>query len=71
MSASNQRIWTDLYRDALLEVDLAKLPMRIEEAMQAIQNKLREIQQDGNNQAERQALEDALQNLRVLQREVS
>ena len=63
--------WADLYREALLEVNPNRLPHLVEVAMDAVQSKLRENPDGKLNSAERQALEDALQNLRVLQREYS
>ncbi len=63
--------WADLYREALLEVNPNRLPHLVEVAMDAVQSKLRENPDGRLNSAERQALEDALQNLRVLQREYS
>lgn len=68
MNVSNHS-WRDLYRAALLEVDRAKLPNAVEEATEAIQRKLYESGEISD--VERQALGDALQNLRVLQREYS
>jgi hypothetical protein len=70
MNVSNHS-WRDLYRAALLEVSPALLPSMVEEAMEAIQRKLRELPDGGISADERQALQDALQNLRVLQREYS
>jgi hypothetical protein len=70
MNASNHS-WRDLYRAALLEVDGSKLPSAVQEAAEAIQQKLRACTDGEISDAERQALRDALQNLRVLQREYS
>ena len=70
MSISNHS-WRDLYRAALLEVDPAQLPRVAEGAMEAIQRKLRESPDGEISAEERQALQDAQQNLRVLQREYS
>jgi len=67
LSADHQANWQEAYQAALLEVDPAKLPERIERAYQAIQKHIAlEIQKDG---AGCQALSDALANLRVLRRE--
>ena len=63
--------WADLYREALLEVNPNRLPHLVEVAMDAVQSKLREHPDGKLNSTERQALEDALKNLRVLQREYS
>jgi hypothetical protein len=64
--------WLKLYQAALLEVDRKKLPDLIEQAHDAI-NKRRQLlaTQNGRDATERQALEDALQNLRVLRREAA
>ena len=67
LSTDHQANWREAYQAALLEVDPAKLPERIERAYQAIQKHIAlEIQKDGG---ECQALADALANLRVLRRE--
>lgn len=59
--------WKDLYRSALLELDRSKLPESIERARNAIQLRIDQLAKgEGESVAERQALEDALQNLRVL-----
>lgn len=63
--------WQAAYRAALLEVDPAKLPERIEQADRAIHHYISVARQDNSSGAERQALADALANLRVLRREVS
>ena len=63
--------WMDLYRAALLELDLKELPGRIQKAQNAIRERFKQLPQDQKQyKAERQALEDALQNLRVLTREL-
>jgi hypothetical protein len=63
--------WRDLYRAALLEVNPARLRKAVEEATEAIQRKLHESADGEISAEELQALQDALQNLRVLQREYS
>lgn len=63
--------WRDLYRAALLEVNREQLPKVVEEARAAIQRKLHESTDGKISADELQALQDALQNLRVLQREYS
>ncbi len=63
--------WMDLYRAALLELDRDKLPGFIQKAQDAIRERFQQLPQDPKQyNAERQALEDALQNLRVLTREL-
>jgi hypothetical protein len=59
--------WQKAYEDALLELDLDKLPERISAAEDAILARQRVI--DGSrddHRAERRAIEDALALLRVL-----
>lgn len=63
--------WADLYREALLEVNPNRLPHLVEVAMDAVQAKLRDVTDAKITPTERRALEDALQNLRVLKREYS
>jgi hypothetical protein len=61
--------WQKFYRLALFELDPTKLPERIEEACEAIQ-KYMNVAHPNSNGDERQALTDALANLRVLRREI-
>jgi hypothetical protein len=61
--------WQELYQVALLEVDPGKMAERIQRAYQVIQLQMALGHQIGNG-AERQALADALANLRVLRREI-
>jgi hypothetical protein len=60
--------WQELYRTAMLELDLTKLQDRIEGAVAAIRSRLDEA---AKNQVgageEHQVMIDALQNLRTLQ----
>ena len=58
--------WQELYYDALVELDLAKLPKLVVVAHGAIVQRLRAITSMPEHQAEQQALEDALSSLRVL-----
>ncbi len=66
--SGQQETWVELYRRALLELDLSRLPMRVLEARQAIERRLRELTPSNGNQTQLRALADALQNLRVLSR---
>jgi hypothetical protein len=66
--SGQQETWLELYRCALLELDPSRLPMRVQEARQAIERRLRELTPGNGNQTHLQALTDALQNLRVLSR---
>jgi hypothetical protein len=70
MSVSNHS-WRDLYRAALLEVNPALLPDVVEKATRAIQRKLNDSSDGELSEEERRAMGDALQNLRVLEREYS
>lgn len=63
--------WMGHYRSAMLEVDLALLGRRINVAEQAIEERKREIKQQPAAQPEMQAMNDALQNLRVLRKELT
>lgn len=58
--------WEALYRAALLELDREKLPARIRAAEDAIRLRLVSLASDSDHHGERRAIEDALQNLRVL-----
>lgn len=58
--------WVAPYRAAMLELDRGKLLNRINEARKAIQERILQLQDRPSHEEERQAIEDALQNLRVL-----
>jgi hypothetical protein len=66
MIDAERKPWQALYRAALLELDRSKLPSALRAAEQAIQERLASLSQSSNQRAERQAMADALQNLRVL-----
>ena len=61
--------WFEVYRAAMLELDPQKLPGRIVAAKEAVQLRLTDLQGDTDHHEERQQMEDALRNLRVLERE--
>jgi PAS domain S-box-containing protein len=61
--------WVDLYHSALLEVDYQKLSERLKLAEDAIQARLQILAASGSAK-ELNAIQDARQNLRVLQREL-
>ena len=61
--------WEPVYRAALLELDQQKLSERIADAEAAIFTRQQAISQSPNHIAERQAIEDALANLRTLKRD--
>jgi hypothetical protein len=69
VSTDQQSDWQEAYRAALLEVDPARLPERIEQAYEAIHLYLEMARQNNSDGAEYQSLADALANLRVLRRE--
>jgi hypothetical protein len=51
--------WRKLYEDAILELDIAKIPRRIEDARKAIQSAIVELSSHGKNEDCKQLL-DAL-----------
>ena len=53
----------------MLELVPEKLPERVVAAKGAVHLRLKEIEGDSDHHAERQEIEDALNNLRVLERE--
>jgi PAS domain S-box-containing protein len=62
--------WQEMYRAALLEVNPSKLKTRVEVALLAIHQRMRELEQTPSKPTEeRLALKDALNGLRVLERE--
>jgi PAS domain S-box-containing protein len=61
--------WVDLYHSALLEVDYQKLPQRLKLAEEAIQTRLQILSVSGGTE-ELSAIQDARQNLRLLQKEL-
>jgi hypothetical protein len=61
--------WQRALQEALVELDTDKLKARVATAEVAIFNRLQAISQSTDHKSERQAIEDALINLRVLKRE--
>jgi hypothetical protein len=61
--------WQNEYQAALVELDREKLPERIAAAETSIYKRLQQISQGSDDQAERQAIEDAMAGLRFLKRE--
>jgi hypothetical protein len=61
--------WQRAYWEALLEVNPEKLAVRIFDAETAILKRMRVLQTSSDGLKEREAIEDALSGLRVLQRE--
>jgi hypothetical protein len=70
VSENPQRDWVELYRAAVVELDAALLHERIQQASLAIHDRIRELLPDSNHHEERQALQDALQMLRILHKEL-
>jgi hypothetical protein len=72
MADKQREGWRNVYRAAMLETDVEKFRERAAEAQKAIIERSRELGRDGaGNAAERQALADALQDLRVLSKDGS
>jgi hypothetical protein len=64
-------VWQDLYSAAIVETDGNKMPTRVQESKSAIDSRLHELQLDrGGTIDERQAINDALEGLNVLRREI-
>ncbi len=64
--------WQQHYEAAILETDRSRLPTLIRAAETAIHTRVKELETDHAGSAEeRQAIEDALAGLRVLQKESS
>jgi hypothetical protein len=61
--------WQGEYQSALLELDRDKLQERVAGAEAAIFKRLQAISQSSDHQAERQAIGDAVANLRFLKRD--
>jgi hypothetical protein len=61
--------WQKPYHEALLEPNPQKLAERVNEAERAILSRLQEIRVGSDNRMEAQAIEDALNGLRVLKNE--
>ena len=68
MFPNEQKKWLALYKAALLESDLRKMPERIVLASRAIQKRSRELQGSGGHYGERLEIEYAIRNLHVAER---
>jgi hypothetical protein len=66
--SQQEQTWMGLYRGAILELDLDKLPARICAARSAIEERLQALAGSKDSREERQALQDAQRNLRLLER---
>jgi len=68
MLPNGQQNWLDLYRAALLELDLEKMPERIALAKKALQERWEEIQKSCGHYGEKLEIEYAKRNLQVAKR---
>ena len=66
--SEQKQAWVELYREAILELDMGKLPERIAAASRAIEERVHALNGSQDSRAEREALQDARRNLRLLQR---
>ena len=71
MSEPRYPEWQKPYHDALLEPNPQKLVQRVSEAETAILSRLQEIRIGSDSRMEAQAIEDALNGLRVLKNETA
>jgi hypothetical protein len=68
---STEYVWEEMYKAALVETDIGKLPTRVQAAKAAIDNRLHELQLGhGGLPEERLAMSDALAGLIILRREL-
>jgi hypothetical protein len=63
--------WEESYLRAFLETDPLNLPGRIADAEKAIGSRTTEMRTNGDGESEWQAIEDAMNSLSILKREVS
>ncbi len=68
MFPNMQKGWLNLYKAALLELDLQKMPERIVIASTAVQARSRELQGSSGHYVEKLELEYAWRNLKVARR---
>ena len=61
--------WQNEYQAAVVELDCEKLSQQVEAAETSIYERLQQISQGSDDQAERQAIEDAVAGLRILKRD--
>jgi hypothetical protein len=62
--------WQHEYQAAIIELDRRQLAKRVAEAEAAIAKRFQAISQSADHHAELQAIEDALEALRVVKREL-
>jgi hypothetical protein len=63
-----QKQWLDVYKAALLEPDVQKMPKRIVVARTALQERLRDLQSGRGNYVEQLEIDYAIRNLGVAER---
>jgi hypothetical protein len=68
MFLNEQQKWLNLYKAALLELDLQKMPERIVVASKALHERSRELQGSGGHYGEQLEIEYAIRNLQVAER---
>jgi hypothetical protein len=68
MIPKQKKRWLTLYKAALLEMDLQKMPERIVMASQALQQRSRELQGASGHYVERLEIGYAIQNLHAAER---
>jgi hypothetical protein len=70
MTDYDQEKWVEIYRTALMELEHAAMTGRIGDARSAISDRVEKLKQlPGLHAQEYQAIDDALRNLRVIERE--
>ena len=62
--------WQEPLKAAILEIDKEKLKLRVEAAEAAIFQRQQELAQNHHDLVEQQAIQDALNTLRIIKREV-
>lgn len=68
MHGRGDKSWREYYAEAVLETDLSELPHRIELAENALQERLSDLPNLGEELAERRRITDAILTLRLLRR---
>jgi hypothetical protein len=68
MFFKSEERWFVLYRAALLELDIQKMPERIVSAQEVLEERLRDLQSARGNHVERLEIEYAIRNLHVAER---
>jgi hypothetical protein len=66
--SKRQKTWLTLYKAALLELDVQKMPKQIGLASKALQERLRELQGSPGHYVEILEIGHAIQNLHVAER---